>query len=326
MKNDASFSKEFDALFEKITLRVFVSRKVKLLFAFGILLISSILVLQLIIVPKQLDNTLTKFNKDWAKFDAELDRIDEESPYKDTLPLKKEGIKSKYKPNYDTVKPYKIDVSESKIDFNNGYLLKINDPNAELVDNHGNDLKIKPEKSVTSKHPVPSVDQLATHKFNVINYQQDFDTETMKLTYFEDTSYYSDELGSIYISGNIIDNLNIQVEKDSDAFYAVFPKEKVGDTQTGLIIYAQPSETLLDDNKNVIPQTYVVLYKYWVFPDGVGVYTQQNHHFYGNLTMEKDNKNSDKNNLKTINTFTQLFDDKRSMLTWIDETYTMEIK
>lgn len=326
MKIEPSFSKEFDDLFEKITLNLFVSLQMKIYFVVGFLLLIALFLAQTIYVPTKLNKSLSDLDRIMEEGNKELDRLNEELPYKEVLPLRESGLKPTFKVDYTDVEPYQITVSKEKIIFGIDYNLTINSSNYALDKDYSKELKITPVEGVTHKHQVPITDVLSTYKFNVLNYITNYDTKSEQLTYFTDTAYDSQVYTNIFISGNIIDNLSIQVLKDDRAFYEVLPMKNIGNVQTGFIINAEPSENSIDENNNIIPMTYVGLDKYWIFPDGVGIYIRQQQSFYGSLSNDETQVNSMENNLEEISTFTQLFDDKRSMYTWLNETFKLELQ
>ncbi|MDF0479916.1 hypothetical protein OL233_06380 [Vagococcus sp. PNs007] len=326
MKKESSFSKEYDELFEKITLNLFVTLQMKVYFLVGSVLLIGLFLFQSFYLPAQINNTISDFNKIMEEGNKELDRLDEELPYKEILPLRELGLKPIFKLNNTDAEPYQITVSKEKITFGNDYILTINSPNYTLDKDFSKGLKITPIERVSYKHRVPSSDVLSSYKFDVLNYIVNYDTKSEKLTYFTDTAYDSQVYTNIFISENIIDNLSIQVNKDEGAFYKVFPMKNIGNVQTGFIINAEPSDTSVDENNNSIPRTYVGLDKYWIFPDGMGIYVRQQQDFYGDLRSDDKQKSSMENNLEEINIFIQLFDDKRSMYTWLNDTFKLELK
>ncbi len=326
MKKKPLFSKEFDELFEKITLNLFVNLQMKIYFIVGFLLLIALFLAQTLYLPTKVSNALSDLNKTMEEGNKELDRLNEELPYREVLPLRELGLKPTFKVDYTNVEPYQITVSKEKITLGNDYVLTINNPNYTLERDYSKELKIAPVEGVTHKHQVPITDVLSTYKFDVLNYIVDYDTKSEQLTYFTDTAYDSQVYTNIFISGNIIDNLSIQVLKDDYAFYEVLPMKNIGNVQTGFIINAEPSENSIDENNNIIPMTYVGLDKYWIFPDGVGIYVRQQQSFYGNLRSDDKQISSMENNLEEINTFTQLFDDRRSMYTWLSDTFNLELK
>ncbi|TFJ40656.1 hypothetical protein CKN73_06555 [Carnobacterium divergens] len=325
MRNDPSFSKEFDDLFKKIKLRIFVSQKVKIIFIVGVLLLSGILLVSLVLLPKKIEDSLSKFDSVFDTYNSQMKELNDSLDYKDILALREKGIKTDYKPDYKTAKVYTTEVTNNTINFGNGYSLKVNNSNHSLEKDFSKELEIKAIEGVTHKYQVASVDTLATYKFQLTKYLDDYDQATQKLTFYQDTAYKYDNYVSVYISGNIIDNLNLQVMKEDSAFYEVFPMPKIGQVQTGLIVNTALSHNVLDETGKEIPKTFVTFYKYWIFPDGVGFYVQQSNHFYGTLTYEEDSQNSVKDNLNELDKFSQIFDGTQSMLNWINHTFELEV-
>ncbi|MBO0423088.1 hypothetical protein [Enterococcus plantarum] len=326
MSKENLFSKKFDELFEKPKVSFFINRKYKSLFIIGLLLISSVLLLTVLIFPKQLHDMVTNFNSSIETYNRNMEELNESLDYTDTLVLKEKGLKLEHKPNYDNVKSYSPKMINGNIDFGNGYILKIKNNNYTIDKGSFNSLSIKAKEESMDKFHVASVDSLATYKFQITKYLDDYDQETKKTTYYTDTAYQTDSYISVYISDNLLDNLNVQVMKEKGAFYEVLPLTNVGQAQTGIIINSSINHSMFDNNENEIPSTYLTLYKYWIFPDGTGVYVQESKICYGRLTVDNDVNASVTSNLKEIDIFSQLYNGKQSLLTFIDSTFELQKK
>lgn len=326
MSKESLFSKKFDELFEKPKLSIFLNRKYKILFIVGVLLVSSILLFTLLILPKQIHDMVANLNSSIETYNRSMEELNESLDYKDTLVLKEKGLKLQYKPNYDNVKTYSPEMIAGDIDFGNGYLLEVKNNNYTIQKDSFNSISVGAKEGSVDKYQVASVDPLVTYKFQITKYLDDYDQKTHEVTYYEDSAYQMDSFISIYISDNLLDNLNVQVMKEKGSFYEVFPLTNLGQVQTGIIINSSIHHSIFDNNDNEIPSTYLTFYKYWLFPDGTGIYVQESKICYGWLTLDKDVNVSATSNLKEIDIFSQLYNDKQSLLFFIDNTFELKKK
>lgn len=320
------FSKKFDELFEKPQGSFFINSKYRSLFVIGILILSSLLLINGFVLSKQIYDLVTTFNASLETYHRDMEALNASLDYKDTLALKEKGIRLEHQPNYDTVQSYSPKIVDGTIDFGNGYLLKIVDKPYTIDKDSINQLSIKAKKASLDKYSVASVDSLVTYKFQLTNYLDDYNQVTHQTTYYTDTAYQTDSYFSVYLSDNLLNNLNLQVMKEAGAFYEVFPLEKVGQAQTGIIINSSVTHGLFDSNGQEISSTSLTIYKYWLFPDGTGAYVQESKTCYGQLTKDDEVNASESSNLKELDKFSELYDGTQSLLSFMNTTFELQKK
>lgn len=79
----------------------------------------------------------------------------------------------------------------------------------------------------------------------------------------------------------------MQKMKEKGSFLALHQQNDIGELKTGVVVNSYPSKGLSDEFGD-ITQSYVVVTKYWLFPDGAGVLVDVNDVYLGNLA-EIDN-------------------------------------
>lgn len=324
MKKANQYSSKYDALFKKPSISLFPNQRFKIILTVGIVFIAGVWLVSVFFLPKQLEKVASIFNKTFDSYDKQMQELEDSLDYKNVLALREAGLKADYIPDYEKAPAYNIKLEENQININDEYTLTINAKDVAIFSDKSNQV-IKATEGLTHKHQVTSVEQLATYQFSLTKYHDEYNQQTRKMTYFTDTAYQTENYISVYVSGNLIDNLNLGVSKEKGSFYEVFQLPRIGQVQTGIIVNASPSHSFLDENNKEIPMTYVSLCRYWLFPDGVGLYVKQSNSCYGKLTKDDDSEASAEENLKVIDQFTQIFDDTQSMLSWLNYAFEFTV-
>ncbi|WP_285013686.1 hypothetical protein [Lactococcus garvieae] len=201
-----------------------------------------------------------------------LDAIEESQSFTEHNILK-ENLSLTHTPDYSKAKPYSYKISPDKIIFGNGFELDIKNSKGLNEDFTQRDLEIK------AKTGYSSVEPLAQYNFTDLIYKD-----------------MTDPIG-VFISGNLIENYEIQVDKSKGSWAKVYQLEEKWNIKTGYVINYQSPKS---DNS----QSYMYMTRYWIFPDGVGVTVEKGGVFDGTLTPDST-KTTTQEDLDVINQYSQ---------------------
>lgn len=262
------FHNFFDALFEKPKIKSVDSKKLKIwtvVSVTGVALAVAAPYLTVIVMSKVNQTIFINAQK-------KLDAIEESQSFTEHNILK-ERLSLTHTPNYSTAKPYSYKVSPDQIIFGNGFELDIKNSKGLNEDFTHRDLEIK------AKTGYSSVEPLAQYNFTDLIYKD-----------------MTDPIG-VFISGNLIENYEIQIDKSKSSWAKVYQLEEKWNIKTGYVInYQSP--------KSDSSQSYMYMTRYWIFPDGVGVTVEKGGVFDGTLTPDST-KTTPQEDLDVINQYSQ---------------------
>lgn len=235
------FSRKFDSLFEEPQIKIFNSKKEKLLSLIAVIVIARAAMapaISLIIVIKNSQHLLELSSK-------RMDRIKNSLPYTEEKLLEK-NIFLNPKPNYSQSKYYKLSLKNEGIDFGNGYELKVNSSLSLNKEYSNPDLKVK---AVSDEDA--SSDLLAMYNTKGEEYNSDYELP---------------ENVTVFISGNLISTETTQLSKTPGSWATVLPLKKIDNK-----IYSGYILNYVEEGNDGMQDRSITIKKYWIFPDGVGM-------------------------------------------------------
>ncbi|MDR2976263.1 MAG: hypothetical protein LBV19_02985 [Streptococcaceae bacterium] len=254
-KAKENFSVQFDELFEKPKLKAYNSAKMRILLAVGVIAVAFAAaapsVFHYLSVKKTAD-TVKDAQTVMESVQKNLDEFDESLPYTEVMILRSK-VYLDQKPNYRNPKAYQLKIDDSGIDFGNGYVLHAQSSKGLYPGYPDPSLEVKP----TPDDEYVGVDVLAQYVFA--------------------ENAYVDLPSAVYISGNLISNLEIQVDKSKGSWAEVLKKE---DDPTGvktgyMLNYHAAHAAASSDDITASDKNFLQIYRYWIFPDGVGIYLME---------------------------------------------------
>lgn len=262
------FYSSFDELFEKPKLRRFNSKKIKILTVIAVITVSimaSAPFLAVIIVTKVNQSVMAKYQK-------KLDKIEESQPFTDHAILK-ENLSLSNPPDYSEANPYSYKIDSDKILLGNGFELKIKNSKGQNEKFAHHDLKIKAKKGYST------IESLALFNFKDPKHEE-----------------ITTPIG-VYISGNLIESYSSQIDKSKGSWAKVYQLPDKWNIKTGYIVNYHSPESSYSAN-------YMVLTRYWIFPDGIGFFVEKGDNFDGTLSI-KNGISTTQGDLDIINQYSQ---------------------
>ncbi|MFZ8765717.1 hypothetical protein [Enterococcus asini] len=290
MKKEETFSDLYDELFEKIPFRMFENKRNKHLTLIALIAISCALAAPFVTAGITMVSSAVIFSVAQKK----LDRLEAEQPFV-SHDIFKENLLLRTQPNYQKSQPYKMSSTATEVDFGNGYTLQVSD--ATIAENNLNQNKITPAEGYNSVENVISY-QIATRQV-----PSRFNSTTQKYEYDEAAGFDTTAYIMLRMTGNLIESVDMQEMKESGSFLKLIPQKAIGETQTGLVINYYPMHNSFDENNQEIPESFVNIVKYWLFPDGVGAYVDIQQSFLNHFKWD-DNVTS-RQNLVDFDQFTR---------------------
>lgn len=288
-KKDRVFSEKYDLLFEKPKRRVLEDKKVRILLLIGVIVtgvaISSPFLAAMVVLPIS--------ERILSKSQEELDKIEASQPFVE-IPIFKENLTIQFPPDYKNVDSYNLTFDGKNLNFGNGYTLEISDFNS--IENKLSEYELKPTEGYDPVNTILVVNN-TINQFSII-------AEGNKHVYDKNDTYEEEAYTAVRVTGNLLESVDMQRMKEKDSFLALLPQENIGDVKTGIVVNSCPSHGTSDGNGKDIIQSYVVITKYWLFPDGVGVLVDANDVYLGNLGEKGDFSILTDSKLKEIDQFT----------------------
>ncbi|GAB2026036.1 hypothetical protein [Lactovum odontotermitis] len=243
-KKKHSFSAEYDSLFENPVITPRNPLKMRILITVGVIVIGLAAVAPSLFSYLSIQTASSLMEHAQKKLDA----LENDLPYTETNILRSNVYLDK-KPNYTNAQNYHFTLSDSGIDFGNGYILNVKDS-----------LGLNSEYSYPELKVKPTPDDIYSGNDDLAQYS------------FEDNDSYagSFNVNSVFISGNLISDFEIQVDKSKGSWAKVLQTNTtLPAVKTGYVFNYRPATT--KDN-TVDSKNYLTVDRYWIFPDGVGIY------------------------------------------------------
>lgn len=300
-KND--FSKKYDALFEKPKIRLLEEKKTRKLVLVGVIAVGLAAASPYLIGIVALNISERILNVSQKK----LDELEESQPFTE-VPIFKENLTVQYPPDYKKVEEYQLSLDGERLNFGNGYVLEM--PGFTIVENNLPEYSLKP----TERYDPVNILMMGTierTQFSIVN-------DGKKHMYDTTDPNVTEEYTSVRVTGNLLESVGMQKNKEEGSFLPLYQQENIGDVKTGIVVNSKPSHGLSDE-LGVIPHSYVVLTKYWLFPDGVGVLVDVSDTYLSDLSEKGDFTQLTESKLAEIDQFTN------NTYTWLTEHFKMTI-
>ncbi|MEO1769035.1 hypothetical protein [Candidatus Enterococcus ferrettii] len=236
-----------------------------------------------------------------------LDQIEADQPFTE-IPIFKQNLSIQFPPDYQRVEKYDLSFNEGNLNFGNGYTLQLNDFSS--IENHLNENTLIATKNYDPVNNLLMVKNSIT-QFPIVN-------DGKKHIYDKANGFETERVTAVRVTGNLLESVTMQKMKESGSFLTLYQQNNIGDVKTGIVINASPSSGLSDE-LGEISQSYVILTKYWLFPDGVGVFVDVNDLYLGKLVDEDDFDHLTEKKLAEIDRFTN------NTYTWLSEHFEMKI-
>lgn len=303
-KKDRAFSEKYDLLFEKPKRRVLEDKKVRILLLIGVIVtgvaISSPFLATMMVLPIT-ERILNKSQE-------ELEKIEASQPFVE-VPIFKENLTIQFPPDYESVDSYKMTFDGKNLNFGNGYTLEISDSNS--IENKLSEYELKPTEGYDTVNNILMVKN-TINQFQII-------TEGNKHRYDRNDAYEKEVYTAVRVTGNLLESVDMQKMKEKDSFLTLLQQPNIGDVKTGIVVNSSPAHGTSDGNGKDIIQSYVVLTKYWLFPDGVGVLVDVNDVYLGNLGEQGDFDTLTDSKLNEIDQFTN------NTYSWLSDHFKMSM-
>lgn len=303
-KKDRAFSEKYDLLFEKPKRRVLEDKKVRILLLIGVIVtglaISSPFLATMVVLPIT-ERILNKSQE-------ELEKIEASQPFVE-IPIFKENLTIQFPPDYESVDSYKMTFDGKNLNFGNGYTLEISDSNS--VENKLSEYELKPTEGYDTVNNILMVKN-TINQFQII-------AEGNKHRYDRNDAYEKEVYTAVRVTGNLLESVDMQKMKEKDSFLTLLQQPNIGDVKTGIVVNSSPAHGTSDGNGKDIIQSYVVLTKYWLFPDGVGVLVDVNDVYLGNLGEQGDFGTLTDSKLNEIDQFTN------NTYSWLSDHFKMSM-
>lgn len=263
-----SFTQSFDELFEKPKLKTFESRKVKIWSLIAVAIVGFFASAPFLTVIVVTITTQSIFNSSQKK----IDKIKASQPFTEHDILK-ENVSLRHEPNYSDANPYTFKIASDKINFGNGFELKIK--NSQGL----NPLFEKDNFKIKAVQGYSPIEQLAQYNFPTPDYKE------------------MSSPSSVFICGNLIENYDVQIDKAKGSWAKVYQSPDKWGVKTGYIInYDSPSSSYSPN--------YMSMTRYWIFSDGVGITVENDGNFTGTLTLD-NKKSTTQEDLDVINKYSK---------------------
>ena len=303
-KKDRAFSEKYDLLFEKPKRRVLEDKKVRILLLIGVIVtgvaISSPFLATMVVLPIS-ERILNKSQE-------ELDKIEASQPFVE-VPIFKENLTIQFPPDYENIDSYKMTFDGKNLNFGNGYTLEISDSNS--IENKLSEYELKPTEGYDTVNNILMVKN-TINQFQII-------AEGNKHRYDRNDAYEKEVYTAVRVTGNLLESVDMQKMKEKDSFLTLLQQPNIGDVKTGIVVNSSPAHGTSDGNGKDIIQSYVVLTKYWLFPDGVGVLVDVNDVYLGNLGEQGDFGTLTDSKLNEIDQFTN------NTYSWLSDHFKMSM-
>lgn len=303
-KKDRAFSEKYDLLFEKPKRRVLEDKKVRILLLIGVIVtgvaISSPFLATMVVLPIS-ERILNKSQE-------ELDKIEASQLFVE-VPIFKENLTIQFPPDYESVDSYKMTFDGKNLNFGNGYTLEISDSNS--IENKLSEYKLKPTEGYDTVNNILMVKN-TINQFQII-------AEGNKHRYDRNDAYEKEVYTAVRVTGNLLESVDMQKMKEKDSFLTLLQQPNIGDVKTGIVVNSSPAHGTSDGNGKDIIQSYVVLTKYWLFPDGIGVLVDVNDVYLGNLGEQGDFGTLTDSKLNEIDQFTN------NTYSWLTDHFKMSM-
>ncbi|GAX47556.1 hypothetical protein [Pseudolactococcus reticulitermitis] len=307
-----NFSAKFDDLFEKPIVKAIDDKKIRYLLLLAVIAVSlSIVVPSLFAIQmaKNMPDILEATQKMMESGQKALDKIEAKQSWTD-IEILKEKVYLEHKPDYKHAKNYNIQFKGNTLDFGNGYIMKLTDFD-EVDTSELADVRVKATEDYLGDQRLLQISK--EYPFRM----REIDSDTQEL--YEVETDVETEFFSLFINGNIIDELEVQKSKTEGSFVKVLPQDTIGEVKTGLILTYEPHTTYYNPETNVLtnkvskddmtpdikeyPEGFLTIRKYWIFPDGVGVETYMSSFYLGNFSLDESSKTS-QSDLEKLKTYT----------------------
>ncbi|MGT9146687.1 hypothetical protein [Enterococcus faecalis] len=297
-KESTKFSEKYDQLFEKPKLKVFEERKIKVLILLGVVVTGCVIVIPYLFLLVNEHIILNSQKK--------IDEIEASQPFTE-VPIFKKNLAIQFPPDYQKASKYNLYFDGKKLDFGNGYALEM--IGFSSVENKLTDYSLKPSEGYDSVTDVLIV-KGTMNQWAIVN-------DGKKRMYDTANPFETETYTAVRVTGNLLKSMNMQKMKEKGSFLTLYQQENIGDVKTGIVINCSPYHGLSDE-LGEIPQSYVVLTKYWLFPDGVGIMVDMGNNYLGNLAEKDDFSTINNQKLKEIDAFTM------NSYSWLDNHFQLE--
>lgn len=287
-KKQENFSEKYDQLFEKPKVKFLEDRKIRIMVLAGVIVTGLMMTLPYLFSIVVLNGSEAIIERSQKK----IDEIKASQPFVE-VPIFKENLTVPFPPNYNNVEKYKLQFDGKNLDFGNGYILELTDFSS--IENKLSEYSIKPTEGYDTVNNLLTVVS-KKKQFSVVN-------DGKKHRYDQTNPFDADTYTPVRVTGNLLASMDMSKMKEKGSFLTLLKQKNIGDVQTGIVVNASPAHGLSDE-LGEIPQTYVVLTKYWLFPDGVGVMVDVSNNYLGNLDEKDDFSTLNDQKLKEIDEFT----------------------
>lgn len=302
-KKKDDFSEKYNLLFEKRKISILRDKKVRILVLMGVIAIGLAAASPFIaaMVAMNVSERIVKISQ------SKLDKIEEAQPFVE-VPIFKENLLIQFPPDYSKVKSYKMSFDGQNLDFGNGYVLEMT--NFQSIENGLSDYSLKPTKGYDPVENLLMVKSSLT-KFQITN-------DGKQHLYDKEASFETEKYTAVRVTGNLLESVKMQKMKGKGSFLTLHQQNDIGEVKTGVVVNSYPSKGLSDELGD-ITQSYVVVTKYWLFPDGAGVLVDVNDVYLGNLAEIDNFTQLTESKIKEIDQFTN------GAYSWLSDHFKMDI-
>lgn len=298
-----NFSEKYDRLFEKPKIKSLQEKSIRRMILLAIVAIGLAIASPYIagIVAMKVSEGMVNHSQ------KKLDRIESSQPFTE-IPIFKQNLSIQFPPDYKTVKKYDLRFNGNRLEFGNGYTLQINDSSG--IENNIKENILKPTKGYDTVKNLLTIKN-KINQFPIVN-------DGKKHIYDKSKSFETERYTSVRVTGNLLESVKMQKMKQKGSFLTLYQQNNIGDVKTGIVVNSSPSDNLSDDLGKIM-QSYVILTKYWLFPDGVGVYVDVDGSYLGNLSDEDKFDHLTEEKMKKIDQFTN------GSYTWLLDHFELSV-